>query len=83
MSKQPDIGSLRETFLANQLQNVGIEFTVPKKGDFYADGHVIEVGGKSKKATQVKDVDNYIIASDEIETGFGRKVPLWLFGFMY
>jgi len=26
--------------------------------------------------------DSYIVA-DDIEVGFGNKIPLWLFGFLY
>ena len=29
-----------------------------------------------------EDGDNFIEA-DDIETGFGNKIPLWLFGFLY
>ena len=43
----------------------------------------IEVGGKIKDTSQVKHLDNYLIAADDIETGSGNKVPIWLFGFLY
>ncbi|MGM0582159.1 MAG: ATP-binding protein [Bacteroidota bacterium] len=79
----PDIGSLRETFLLNQLTNANISTTLPKSGDFYANETVIEVGGKNKTAQQVKQIQNHIIASDDIETGYKNKIPLWLFGFLY
>lgn len=79
----PDIGSLRETFLLNQLVNARLDVTVPEKGDFLVSGVHIEVGGKNKDATQVKSADQYLIAADDIEIGFGKKIPLWLFGFLY
>lgn len=44
---------------------------------------VIEVGGKNKKAHQVKHLADYYIAADDIEVGVGRQIPLWLFGFLY
>jgi len=28
-------------------------------------------------------IENSFIASDDIEVGFGNKIPLWLFGFLY
>jgi predicted AAA+ superfamily ATPase len=77
-----DIGSVRETFLLNQLMNSGQSVRSPKTGDFLLnDKLLIEVGGKDKTFTQ-RDYQ-FIIAADNIEIGFGKKVPLWLFGFLY
>ena len=28
-------------------------------------------------------IENSFVAADEIEVGFGNKIPLWLFGFLY
>lgn len=80
---KPDKGNLRETFLLGQLLNAGLEVYEPDSGDFMVDGITIEVGGRNKSAKQVRDAGSFLIASDEIETGFGPKVPLWLFGFLY
>jgi predicted AAA+ superfamily ATPase len=88
-----DKGNVRETFLANQL---GYEHTLmlPPSGDFLVNKkYLIEVGGKNKTAKQlkagksgtggVKAKTNSFIAADNIEYGYGNKIPLWLFGFMY
>ena len=83
ITEKPEAGNIRETFLLEQLVNAGIKVTVPPRGDFLAEDIIIEVGGKNKVATQVKDFSNYLIAADNIETGIGTKVPLWLFGFLY
>lgn len=83
LRESPDIGTIRETFLLGQLINFGREVQAPKAGDFYSDGLTIEVGGKGKSAAQVREEADYLIAADGIETGFGNKVPLWLFGFLY
>ena len=84
LSGTPDKGSLRETFLLNQLINSGMEVKAPTDGgDFLVEGWNLEVGGKSKNAGQVKRTAKYIVAADEIEMGIGSKIPLWLFGFMY
>jgi len=32
---------------------------------------------------QTKDIENAWMCLDDIETGFARKIPLWLFGFLY
>lgn len=83
MRPSPEIGTVRETFLLNQLVNGGQHVTLPKTGDFYTQHTHIEVGGKSKSAKQVRSEEKYIVAMDDTETGHGNKIPLWLFGFMY
>lgn len=83
LKSSPDIGSIRETFLLNQLKNLKKEIRLPYSGDFLVDDLVIEVGGKNKDASQIKHLENYLIAADEIEHGFGKKIPLWVFGMMY
>jgi len=78
-----NIGTLRETFFLNQLRYL---FTVnyPKTADFYVDNnYTFEVGGKSKGKKQIKDLENSIIAKDDIETGYANVIPLWIFGFLY
>ncbi|MET0393866.1 MAG: AAA family ATPase, partial [Chitinophagaceae bacterium] len=79
----PDIGAIRETFLLNQLVNKKLAVTLPETGDFLVNDIHLEVGGKSKTARQVKKQGGYLVAADDIETGIGTKVPLWLWGMMY
>jgi len=56
----------------------------PKKGDFLVDGkYLFEIGGKNKSYSQIEDLPDSYIAADDIEIGFGNKIPLWLFGFLY
>ncbi len=73
LKENPDIGNIRETFVLNQLLNAGLNVNSPAEGDFIADGLTIEVGGKGKNRNQVKHLDNYLIASDNLETGSGNK----------
>lgn len=76
-------GNQRETFFANQLKILH-QINSSKKGDFIVDNkYTFEVGGKNKSYHQIKDLENSFIASDEIETGFGNRIPLWLFGMLY
>lgn len=80
----PDKGNLRETFLLNQLLNAHIDTTLPKNGDFMVDQqYTLEVGGKSKTGKQLKGAAHAYIVADDLEVGFGNKIPLWLFGFLY
>lgn len=83
INPKPDQGNLRETFLLNQLINAGYEVFEPVNGDFLVNGITIEVGGKNKSGRQLKQDKNALIASDDIEVGWGNKIPLWLFGFLY
>lgn len=46
-------------------------------------GITIEVGEKIKSSKQVLEAKDFMIAADEIGTGWGTKAPLWLFGFLY
>lgn len=81
--EKPDKGNLRETFMLNQLL-VKHSVSYPGKGDFLiARKYLIEVGGPSKKSNQIAGIENAFIAVDDIEFPDGRKIPLWLFGFLY
>ena len=76
-------GNARETFFANQC-SVTHKVTASKQGDFVIDDkYTFEVGGRNKTFAQIKNLENSFIAMDGIETGFGNKIPLWLFGFTY
>ncbi|MGQ7946432.1 ATP-binding protein [Flavobacterium sp. WC2509] len=78
-----NIGNLRETFFANQL-NHRHRLNYTDKGDFLVDEKfTFEIGGKDKKAKQIEFIDNAFVVSDDIEYGIGNKIPLWLFGFLY
>jgi predicted AAA+ superfamily ATPase len=82
-ANKPDIGNLRETFFFNQLQAIG-EVTSSKKADFTIDNnYIFEVGGKNKGREQIVGLDNAYLALDNLEYGFGNKIPLWLFGMLY
>jgi len=78
-----DTGNMRETFFLNQLSyNHTVEY--PNTGDFWVEKKFLfEIGGKSKTGKQIKDASNAFIVADNIEYGFGNKIPLWLFGMLY
>jgi len=78
-----DIGGVRETFFVNQVGNEH-KVDLHDKGDFLIDDqYVVEVGGKGKDTRQIKGVDNSYLALDNIDIGFGKKIPLYLFGLLY
>ena len=79
-----DKGTLREAFFLNQLRGAGHDVKYPPQGDFIVDGKwLFEVGGQGKGFDQIKDMPDSFIVADDIELGFGNKIPLWLFGFLY
>lgn len=81
--KDVQIGSIRETFLLNQLRALH-EVHEPKSGDFLVDRtYHIEVGGPDKSTRQLKDLRHGWLAVDGIEYGQDRRIPLWIFGFLY
>ena len=81
--EEPKTGTMRETFFANQLQLLH-KVSIPPKGDFLIDDkYLFEVGGKNKSFEQIKDIKNSFVVADDLESGFGNKIPLWLFGFLY
>lgn len=82
-SAQPDEGGVRETFFQNQVRTKHL-LTYPSNGDFLVDDrYTFEVGGKSKNKRQIAHVPDSFLAVDDIESGAGQHIPLWLFGFLY
>jgi len=82
LTPRADVGNIRETFFANHLMRTH-EVTFSGNGDFLVDSlYTFEVGGKNKKFDQVKDISNSYLAIDDIETGYGNKIPLWMFGLL-
>lgn len=78
-----ELGTLRETFFVNQLK-IKHELSVVKKGDFIVDNKfTFEIGGKNKTFKQIKDIENSFIVIDTDSTENIKKIPLWLFGFLY
>ena len=80
---EANIGTVRETFFLNMVSSKH-DVTYPKKGDFLVDDkYLFEIGGKNKGFKQIKDIENSFVVADDIEVGFGAKIPLYLFGFLY
>ena len=78
-----NIGTVRETFFVSMLYKQHL-VNYATKGDFLVDEkYTFEVGGKNKSFKQIKDIPNSYVVANDIEIGFGNKIPLWLFGFLY
>lgn len=77
------IGTIREVFFNNQLIATN-EVNYPKQGDFLVNHkYLFEVGGRKKSFEQIKDIPDSYLAVDSIETGYGNRIPLWMFGLLY
>jgi predicted AAA+ superfamily ATPase len=79
----PNTGAIRETFFVSQL-SYGHQVHYHDQGDFIVDDTLVfEIGGAGKTARQLGQQANAYVAADDIETGAGRQIPLWLFGMGY
>ena len=82
-SQNVEIGTVRETFFFNQTHSL-LPVTVSPISDFLIDGkYTFEVGGKKKKQRQLQDIADGYVVKDDIETGYGNIIPLWMFGMLY
>lgn len=78
-----EIGTVRETFFFNQTRIV-CPVTVSPVSDFLIEGkYTFEVGGRKKKQNQLQNVAEGYVVRDDIETGYGNIIPLWMFGMLY
>ena len=78
-----NVGVMRETFFCNQVRK-DHDVVFSGRGDFFVDGKwTFEVGGQGKKFGQIADIPDSFVVNDDVEVGFGKKIPLWLFGFLY
>lgn len=76
-------GKIRESFFASML-SYSHTVTYPMKGDLMVDSrYLFEIGGARKGFTQIKDIPDSFVAADDLAVGFGHRIPLWLFGFLY
>lgn len=82
-AKEPNIGNVRETFFLNQVSQQH-RVSYHERADFTVnDKYIFEIGGKNKKKTQIKELENAYIVQDDIAFGVENIIPLWLFGMLY
>jgi hypothetical protein len=78
-----DVGSVRETFFVNQMNGFH-KLRLHDRGDFILDDQwILEIGGKNKNDYQIRDQPEAFLVLDDVKVGFDRKIPLYLFGFLY
>jgi hypothetical protein len=81
-NENSNIGTMRESFFINQLSHLA-PLAYTREGDFTFKGYTFEIGGRNKTHKQIKHIEKSFVAADETEIGHQRKIPLWLFGFLY
>lgn len=80
---ETDVGGIRETFFVNQV-GCNHKVSLYDKGDFLInDRWIVEIGGKNKNDYQIREEKEAYLVLDDLKIGFGRKIPLYLFGFLY
>ena len=84
LGSRENIGTVRECFFVNQLSKGHTVEYGKTSGDFLIDGRITaEVGGKDKSFEQIADIPDSYVFADEMEFPVGKKLPLWLAGFLY
>lgn len=84
LGTQTNTGTLRECFVVNQLAARHVVEYGKQQGDFMVDGRItLEVGGKDKTFEQIADVPDSYVLADNMEFPIGKKLPLWIVGFLY
>lgn len=82
-AQRTELGAVRETFFC-RLVSVRHQVQAATDTDFLVDGRWhFEVGGRTKTARQIAAVPDAYLAVADTPVGVGRRIPLWLFGFLY
>ncbi len=83
LAQDKTLGKVRETFVIQHLQNANHSTFYSKNGDVQVNNYLFEIGGPSKKDTQIKGKKNGFILKDGVLTGSKTEIPLYLIGFLY
>jgi predicted AAA+ superfamily ATPase len=84
LSTEEKIGTIRECFVVNQLSAKHTVEYGKTQGDFKIDGKItFEVGGKDKSFEQIADIPDSYVLADSMMFPIGKKLPLWIVGFLY
>jgi uncharacterized protein len=83
LGKPENVGTIRELFMLNQLENAGYIPLYSQKGDLTVKNTTFEVGGKNKTWGKFEKKKNNYLVLDDILVGEKNIIPLYLFGFLY
>ncbi|MBT6844035.1 MAG: ATP-binding protein [Candidatus Melainabacteria bacterium] len=82
IGKETNIGTIRELFVLSHLGNAGYKVFYAEAGDIQCEDYIFEIGGKSKKSKQIKDLENAYLVKDNCLIASSNSIPLYLFGFL-
>ncbi len=82
IGKETQLGMLRELFVLSSLEDAGYKVFYSGKGDMKCGAYTFEIGGKSKKNNQVKDLEDAYIVKDNTLVSSPGAIALCLFGFL-
>lgn len=82
IGREPLAGAVREMFVLGNLQNAGYHVFYSAAGDVECAGAVLEIGGKNKDFSQLKNTESGYLVKDDILIGGPKTIPLYLFGFL-
>ncbi len=78
------LGTQREIFFVNMLNNIGLDVHYSDIGDFVVAGSYFEIGGKNKTSKQLRGhLDKAYLVKDDMLYGNRNEIPLYLMGFLY
>ncbi len=79
-----ELGNIREAFFVSQVDHV-LYSSLATDYELEIDNRIIyiEIGGKNKARSQLKNIENGYIFKDGIISGYENVIPLWLAGFLY
>lgn len=83
MAPSVELGTIRELYVIQSVKSAGIDIHHSKKGDYQINKTIIEIGGKNKTRSQIKNLDNAFLVKDDILTSSKGVIPLMFFGFLY
>jgi|694.fasta_scaffold36567_3 predicted AAA+ superfamily ATPase len=76
-------GNNREAFFLSHLSKDHLVQASPVSDFVVNEKYTFEIGGKNKHSKQVRGVTKSYVVKDDLLTGAGNEIPLWLFGMLY
>lgn len=83
LNKEVNIWTIRENFILNQVWNSVKNISYSKIWDLKIYENIFEIWWKNKDFSQIKDKKNSYLILDDIVIWSWRKIPIWIFGFLY
>lgn len=81
--EEPSLGTVRELFVFQSVVDAKQILHYSPEGDFKIGSHILEIGGRNKQFTQLKNFKGLgILVKDDITVASKNTIPLYYFGFL-